>query len=62
LLVALAKKQLGLERSLYEILQILSVSAFEETPINQLFAASAGKLETAPIENHLYLPGILTGQ
>jgi hypothetical protein len=61
LLVALAKKQLGLERSLYEILQILSVSAFEETRINQLFALSAGKMETAPLTNDPCLPGILTG-
>lgn len=61
LLVALAKKQLGLERSLYEILQILSVSAFEETPINQLFTASAGKSAEAANENHQDLPGILAG-
>jgi IS4 transposase len=61
LLVALAKKQLGLERSLYEILQILSVSAFEETPINQLFAASNGKSASTTFENPLLLPGILTG-
>jgi hypothetical protein len=44
-----------------EILQILSVSAFEETPINQLSAASAGKSEAAVNKNPQYLPGILTG-
>lgn len=36
-LVAIMKKRLGLEQSLYEILQILSVSIFEKTPIHQLF-------------------------
>lgn len=34
LLVAIMKKQLGINRDLYEILQILSVSQFEKTPIN----------------------------
>lgn len=38
LLVAIAKKELKLEKSLYEILQILSVSAFEQIPISQLLA------------------------
>jgi hypothetical protein len=32
-LVAIVKKQLGLELILYKILQILSVTAFEKTPI-----------------------------
>lgn len=36
LLVAIAKKKLNIDRNLYEILQILSVSAFDKTPINQL--------------------------
>ena len=34
-LVAIVKKELKLERSLYEILQILSVALFEKTPIFQ---------------------------
>lgn len=38
LLVAIMKKKLKLEQSLYEILQILSVSAFDKTPVNQLFS------------------------
>ena len=38
LLVAVAKKELKLEKSLYEILQILSVSAFEQRPISELLA------------------------
>ena len=36
-LVALAKKKFMLKQSLYEILQVLSISIFERMPINQLF-------------------------
>lgn len=36
-LVAIAKKKFMLEKTLYEILQILSISIFERMPINQLF-------------------------
>ena len=36
-LVAIAKKKFMLEQSLYEILQILSLSLFEKMPLNQLF-------------------------
>lgn len=36
LLVAIVKKRLKIERYIYEILQILSVSAFDKTPINEL--------------------------
>ncbi len=36
-LVAIAKKKFMLRQSLYEILQILSISIFEKMPINQLF-------------------------
>ena len=37
-LVAILKKQLGLDRSLHEILQILSVTIFEKTPILEAFS------------------------
>lgn len=37
-LVAIVKKRLGLEQSLYTILQILSVGLFEKTPILQAFS------------------------
>ncbi|MGB6042912.1 MAG: IS4 family transposase [Pirellulales bacterium] len=40
LLVAIAKKRLGLPQSLYTILQILSISIFEKTPLVQLFSQS----------------------
>ena len=36
-LVAIAKKKFMLKQTLYEILQILSISLFERMPINQLF-------------------------
>jgi hypothetical protein len=36
-LVAIAKKHFMLKQSLYEILQILSISIFERMPLNQLF-------------------------
>lgn len=39
-LVAIMKKQLHSERSLYSILQILSLNAFEQTPLNQILAGS----------------------
>lgn len=38
LIVAIMKKQMNIERNLYEILQILSVSLFEKTPINTLLS------------------------
>lgn len=37
-LIAIVKKRLHLSHSLYEILQILSLTMFETTPINQLLA------------------------
>jgi hypothetical protein len=36
-LVAIAKKRFMIKQSLYEILQVLSISIFEKMPINQLF-------------------------
>lgn len=36
-LVAIAKKKFMLEQTLYEILQVLSISVFEKAPLNQLF-------------------------
>lgn len=38
LLVAIIKKKLKIDRNLYEILQILSVSLFDKTPINTLLS------------------------
>lgn len=39
-LVAIIKKQLKLDGSLYTILQILSVTAFEQVPIEQILTKS----------------------
>jgi len=37
LLVAIAKEEIGIKKSLYEILQIVSVSAFEQVTLSELF-------------------------
>lgn len=37
LLIAVVKKKLNMEQSLYTILQTLNLCLFEKTPINQLF-------------------------
>jgi hypothetical protein len=47
-LVAIVRKRLALEASLYQILQILSVTLFEKTPILQAIQASDS--ENAPID------------
>jgi hypothetical protein len=39
-LVAIAKKKFMLKQTLYEILQILSISIFDRVPVNQLFQTS----------------------
>ena len=44
-LVAIVKKQLGLEESLYTILQVLSLSLFERRPILSLFADKDYKVD-----------------
>jgi len=36
-LVAIAKKKFNIRQSLYEILQVLSLSMFEKVSVNQLF-------------------------
>jgi hypothetical protein len=50
LLIAIVKKRLGLELPLYTILQILSVSIFEKTPLGELFSNTNYKnlLPTCP--------------
>ena len=52
-LVAIVKKQLKSERSLYSILQILSVNAFEKEPLQQVLRESASKLLEVSICNQL---------
>lgn len=52
-LVAIAKKKFMLEQSLYEILQILSISIFERMPINQLFQQTQLQYFKEQIHNQL---------
>jgi hypothetical protein len=54
-LVALLKKRLGSNATLYEILQILSVSVFEKTPVNQLFQALPSQNQTPSLAKQLSL-------
>jgi hypothetical protein len=44
-LIAIIKKRLKLEHSLYEILQILSLTMFETTPITQLLGTRSNNLQ-----------------
>jgi hypothetical protein len=55
LLVAIMKKELGLDRSLYEILQVLSLTQFEKTPIKQVLTKQNYKTTTPPSHNQLTL-------
>jgi hypothetical protein len=41
LLIAIAKTRLGIEASLYTILQILSLTLFEKIPLDQLLNDTA---------------------
>ena len=52
-LVAIVKKELGIERSLSEILQILSLTLFEKTPIFQALSDSEPQDPEPPFPNQL---------
>ena len=52
-LVAIVRKRLGLEASLYQILQILSVTLFEKTPILQALQAPDSQNDLAVSANQL---------
>ncbi len=54
-LVAIVKKQLKLDRSLYTILQILSVTIFEKTPILQVLSSPNYETDTIDGDNQLNL-------
>ena len=54
-LVAIVKKRLGLTASLYEILQILSLTMFERMPINQLLSQQAIAIPDIGVDNQLKL-------
>ena len=55
LLVAIARKRLGIERDLYTILQILSVHAFEKAPLAQVLSSPDYTPENDDIRNQLSL-------
>ena len=57
LLVAIARKRLGLEASLHQILQILSVTLFEKTPILQALQPSDSHENLLDDPNQLILFG-----
>ena len=50
-LVAIVKKRLKLEASLYTLLQVLSVTLFEKLPLDQTFTHDAPKGVTSQITN-----------
>ena len=52
-LVAIVRKQLQSERSLYSILQILSVNAFEKDPLQQVIKESASQNPGDELGNQL---------
>ena len=54
-LVALVKKRLKIESSLYTILQILSLSIYEKTPLNQLLNEKENTIQADDHSNQLYL-------
>lgn len=54
-LVAIVKKRLKLDRSLYTILQILSVTQFEKTPILQVLSVPNYENDTSVDDNQLNL-------
>jgi hypothetical protein len=52
-LVAIVKKQLESEKSLYSILQILSVNAFEQEPLHQILRDSPSQISEDSLCNQL---------
>jgi hypothetical protein len=56
-LVAIVRKRLGLEASFYRILQILSVTLFEKTPILRALQASDSENDLSDTGNQSILFG-----
>ena len=54
-LIAIVKKELQIEASLYTLLQILSVSVFEKTQLQQAFAGSTELSKQGDVSNQLNL-------
>lgn len=55
LMVAIAKKKLKIDLSLYHFLQIISVSIFEKEPVNQLVSNSDLHIKDSSFSNQLIL-------
>jgi IS4 transposase len=56
-LVAIIKKQLGLEASLYTLMQVISVTIFEKMPIQTALSSEMPQCVTATENNQLNLFG-----
>ena len=54
-LTAILRKELGVELSLSQMLQILSVNVFEQIPLVELFAKVASQIEPSDSPNQLML-------
>jgi hypothetical protein len=54
-LVAILRKRLALDASLHEILQVLSVTLFEQVPILQAFGDDSSQEKLGGISNQLRL-------
>ena len=54
-LIAIVKKELQLDASLYTLLQILSVSVFQKTLLSQAFAGNGQHQEQTDFSNQLNL-------
>jgi IS4 transposase len=54
-LIAIVKKRLALDASLYTILQLLSVTAFEKMPLDQLLRQTAPQIQTRRANKQLNL-------
>ena len=54
-LVAIIRKRLDVDRSLYQILQILSITILEKTPILRAFQAPDSDFELSTDSNQLIL-------
>jgi len=54
-LVAIVKKRLASEASLYTLLQIFSVTLFEKMPLPQALSETSNTFEHPPIDNQLSL-------
>ena len=54
-LVAIVKKRLGLDASLYTLLQVFSVTLFEKMPMSQAFSETTTTSEPDEVANQLNL-------